>query len=99
MLDVLYGIGKDDGVSDALRFDCLRAWLHVWRVTDTVPADELIRPFMRKDGGLLALAAATLAQVSDPPQVASDFLDSYPALEHLPSTWARHMLDMGILEG
>ena len=95
MLEVLHNIGKDGEVSDEFRFHCLRAWLRVWRVTDTVPADTFIRPFMRRDGGLLVLAAASIAGLSDPLAIASEFLRTYPSLEHPPSTWARQLLDLG----
>jgi hypothetical protein len=94
MLDVLYAIGKDSAVSEALRTKCLRAWIGVWRATDTVPADGLIRPFMRQDGGLLVLASALASGAADPVGVAARFLQAYPPLEHPPSTWGRCMLDM-----
>jgi hypothetical protein len=94
ILDVLYAIGKDPQVPEARRTKCLCAWIGVWRVTDTVPADGLIRPFMRQDGGLLVLASALASGSTDPVGVAARFLETYPSLEHPPSTWGRCMLDM-----
>lgn len=94
ILGVLHSISQDDGCAPMVRLQCLQAWLNVWRATATLPADDLIRPFMRRDGELLILACAMVAGHPAPVATAATFLAQYPPLEHPPSVWAQALLDM-----
>jgi hypothetical protein len=94
ILDVLHSIGRDRECPEVLRLNCLQAWLGVWQATDTLPADDLIRPFMRRDPHLLLLARGQLAGHPDPVAFAAQFLEKYPPLEHPPSTWVAALFEL-----